>query len=183
MRLIYLDLETTGLDPVKGKILEVAAAVADLSAPFDLGAFLTRVLPLAESEYGLMDDYVRNMHTKNGLLVECVQSTAKLADVEQELLDLLPTPGTYEREDTPTLAGSSIHFDHAWLKVHMPTFAKRVSHRHYDVSAVKLFCRSLGMTKPPVAEAHRAEPDVRESVAHAKLCAQWLRVERIGPEW
>ncbi len=175
MKLIWLDLETTGLDPTRGKILEVAAAVADLSAPFDLGPFVSRVLPLSEWEYGLMDDYVRAMHVKNGLLAECARSTARLDAVEFELLDLLPVPGTYEREDAPTLAGSSVHFDHTWLRVHMPTFAARLSHRHYDVSAVKLFCRSLGMSKPPVAEAHRAEADVRESVDHAQLCRRWLR--------
>lgn len=177
MKLVWLDLESTGLDPARGKILEVAAAVADLSAPFDLGPFVSRVLPFSEWQYTLMDDYVRAMHTKNGLLFDCDQSGRLIGEVEQELINLLPEPGTYEREDTPTLAGSSVHFDHAWLRVHMPTLAARFSHRHYDVSAVKLFCRSLGMPKQPAAEAHRAEADVRESVAHAELCVRWLREE------
>ncbi len=57
----------------------------------------------------------------------------------------------------------------------MPTLAERFSHRYYDVSAVKLFCRSLGMPKPQPAEAHRAMADIQESIAHARQCARWLR--------
>ena len=59
----------------------------------------------------------------------------------------------------------------------MPTLDKRLSYRHYDVSAVKLFCQSLGMPKLPKAEAHRAKDDILESIAHAKKCADWLAVE------
>jgi len=175
VKLLWLDLETTGLDPTRGKILEVAAAVADLSAPFDLGPVYSRVCSLAKWEHWMMDEYVRNMHTKNGLLDECQRAGANVvALAECDLLAMLPEPGTYEREDMPTLAGSSVHFDHAWLRVHMPTLAARVSYRHYDVSAVKIFCQSLGMMPLPRAEAHRAEADVRESVAHAQSCVTWL---------
>lgn len=181
MKLLWLDLETTGLDPTRGKILEVAAAVADLSEPFVLGEVYSSVMPLGQWEYTLMDDTARKMHDSNGLLRDCgtlasmiEELDVSLGSVEHDLLSLLPALGTYEREDTPTLAGSSVHFDHAWLKVHMPTLAARLSHRHYDVSAVKLFCQSLGMPKLPRAEAHRAEADVRESVAHAQACAKWL---------
>ncbi len=79
------------------------------------------------------------------------------------------------------LAGSSIHFDHAFLAVHMPRFAARLSHRHYDVSAIKLFCQSLGADKFPKAEAHRAKDDIAESIAHAKACAEWLYDRDLNP--
>jgi len=75
-----------------------------------------------------------------------------------------------------------VHFDHGFLRVHMPKLAARFSHRHYDVSAVKLFCQSLGMPKPPKAEAHRAAADVRESIEHAKACADWLEYAN-GKTW
>ena len=171
MKLLWLDLKTTGLDPTRGKILEVAAAVADLQTPFDLqptylgvsagsppDAIYSRVCSFAKWEHWLMDDYVRSMHTKNGLLVECERASSTAAIIEGDLLSMLPEPGTYDRENTPTLAGSSVHFDHAWLRVHMPTFAARLSHRHYDVSAVKLFCQSLGMTKPRVRRRTAPRP-------------------------
>ncbi len=181
MKLLWLDLETTGLDPTRGKILEVAAAVADLSEPFVLGPVYSRVCSLVKWEHWMMDPFALNMHTKNGLLAECEHAGANVVVLaECDLLAMLPEP-PYEREDMPTLAGSSVHFDHAWLKIHMPTLAARLSHRHYDVSAVKLFCQSLGMPKLPRAEAHRAEADVRESVAHAQACAKWL-TPSLAPE-
>ena len=183
MRLYWLDLETTGLDPNADNILEVALAVSVLERPFEVTDVMSAVLryPSATDSKDApasLHPVVEEMHTKNGLLAECRRSLLGVADVEENLLSLVPE--TTDREDTPTLAGSSVHFDHAFLRVHMPRLAARFSHRHYDVSAVKLFCRSLGMPKPPRAEAHRAAPDVLESVEHARLCARWLRYENIS---
>jgi hypothetical protein len=74
------------------------------------------------------------------------------------------------------LAGDSVHFDLGFVRYHMPTLAKRLSHRVYDVSAIKLFCRSLGMPKIERKEdpVHRAAGDVLRSIEHAKYCADWL---------
>lgn len=177
MKLFWLDLESTGLDPAKDQILEFAIAEADLSDPFKIGLTLNGVFAAPPVEQ--LTPFIVDMHTKNGLLAECaLPGRPTIAEVEQILLDRVPAEKEYENR--PTLAGSSVHFDHAFLKTHMPTLAARFSHRHYDVSAVKLFCRSLGMAKPPVAEAHRAMADVMESIAHARLCARWLAE---SPRW
>ena len=175
MQLAYLDLETTGLDPSRDVVLEIAVSLADLSSPFDARPAYHAVLRYNADASGALDPFVREMHTKNGLLAECLRGRDDFAKVEEELLALVPEVA--DRDERPTLAGSSVHFDHAFLRVHMPELAKRFSHRHYDVSAVKLFCRSLGMPKLPRAEAHRAREDVLESIAHARLCAGWLAEE------
>lgn len=176
MRMYWLDLETTGLDPQKDQILEVAVAEASFTSPFDAWVIYDRPL-----HTDLRDDqlspFILDLHTRNGLLADCRKSTLGyrnqgVGDIEQDLLALIPEAG--KGEDLPTLAGSSVHFDHEFLKHHMPTLAKRFSHRHYDVSAVKLFCQSLRMPKIPKAEAHRALADVRESIAHAVMCKDWL---------
>ena len=167
MKLLWLDVETTGLDPTKDVLLELAFAVTDLEEPFDIGSVYNPVLKF--TDVAGLSPFILDMHTKNGLLAECAQSVVTLADVEEWMLAVVP-----EAEDKPVLAGSTIHFDHGFLKAHLPRLAARLSHRHYDVSAVKLFCQSLGMPKPPKAEAHRAAADVRESIAHAQMCAEWL---------
>lgn len=168
MRLCWIDLETTGLDPNKDAILEIAVITTALERPFESIASIEAVLHYDGRE---LDPRVLDMHTKNGLLKEASSSVIHVGDIENFVLSLVPD--VEDREDLTALAGSSVHFDLGFIRAQMPKLAKRLSHRVYDVSAVKLFCRSLGMPKPPKAEAHRAMADIRESIEHARACARW----------
>ena len=207
MRLLWVDIESTGLQPERCSILELVVGLADLESPFALSTMDRFVLRFAdEHAYGLQcekrerptdaaihtwmlkgtpdesapcaachfDPVARAMHEKSGLLAECAESTTTMADVEGFLLSLVQ--GEPERgDDKPTLAGSTVHFDRGFLRAYAPRFEAKLSHRHYDVSAVKLFCESLGMPRIPKANAHTAVADVQESIAHARQCAEWLR--------
>lgn len=174
MRLIWLDLETTGLDPQKCTILEAAYGVASLEDPFTLTEGAEYVIHHMRREGDDVDPFVVDMHTKNGLWIDCQRSTLTMRDVEERLLEVVPDIADWE--DKPTLAGNCVGFDHGFLKRHTPKLAARFHYRYYDVSSVKLFCRSLGMPQLPSGETHRAMDDVDESIAHAKACADWLGV-------
>lgn len=177
MKLLWLDIETDGLDPNKCQILEVAVREADLLDPFttthlyESPVWLPRELQL--------DPFILDMHTKNGLLKECYGTGRPLVhEAEQKLLELVPE--VVDKRERPVLAGNSVHFDHSFLTVHMPIFASRLSHQHYDVSAVKLFCRSLGMPHDKGEPAHRAMADVMMSIAEAKKCRAWLHERTVA---
>jgi oligoribonuclease (3'-5' exoribonuclease) len=203
MRLIWLDLETSGLSAEKHSILEVAVGVADLLlapvGPVPGEHFVLRfidehtygpkcsipnvprrfalggVVPSGDGPCPACDfaPEARAMHEKSGLLAECGRATTTMGEVEDYLLTLVH--GEPERgDDKPTLAGSTVHFDLGFLRVHAPRFAARLSHRCYDVSAVKLFCESLGMPRIPKGNAHRAVDDVMESARHLWQCVDWL---------
>ncbi len=180
MLLWWIDLETTGLSPTSDSILEVAVSEAALSSPFEAKPVYHAVFRATGVLLRDLPERVQVMHTANGLWTETQSDAAKrVSDVEDELLALLPPPpSVHFREDLPVLAGASVHFDHAFLKAHMPAVAERFSHRHYDVSAIKLFCESLGMPRLPKGEVHRSRSDVAQAIDHARACARWLGKER-----
>lgn len=173
MKLMWLDLETTGLDPTKTKILEVALAEAELLDPFNYRHVYHAIVNLPASEHASLDPFIIDMHTKNGLLAECERSSLNINQVEEQLLNYVLY--IVDKEERSVLAGSSISFDMGYLQVHTPRVARRLSHRLYDVSSLKLFCQSQGMPKFLKAEAHRAKDDIDESIAHAAACRAWLR--------
>ena len=170
MKLIWLDLETTGLTPETDAILEVAAFEATLERPFDVTKIYDTVLASTVNPRGV-HPIVYEMHTKNGLWEACSVSLVTVQNAELDLLHRIPA----NDDDPHVLAGSSIHFDHSFIARHMPELNARFSHRHYDVSAVSLFARSLGMPKLPKTEAHRAAQDVLNSIAQAKAVSEWFR--------
>jgi len=168
MQLIWIDLETTGLDPRN-------------DCPLEIGMMISQNGQLLEPEYSQvitprwdlegMSDFVLNMHMNSGLLKDVENYGASIGLTESEAigwLDRMAFAGPY------TMAGSSVHFDRAFLQVHMPRLAKLFSHRLFDVSAIKLFCQSLGMPELPKANAHRAIDDIKESFGHYEQCRKWL---------
>lgn len=173
MLLAWLDLETTGLDEMKNSILEVAVCTAELEDPFNILSRYQRVLHYPVSNVCHLDPFIIAMHTKNGLFKECAESNVNVASVEHELLKIIPD--VVDKNERTVLAGSSVHFDHKFIAAAMPTLNQRLSHRHYDVSALKLECQSQGMPKFRKAEAHRALDDIMESIAHAKECREWQK--------
>lgn len=180
-RFVWIDCETTGLDETdpEARLLELAVVFA-ADAPGD-------TLEVVES-YNFVfavptvpkttDLFVVGMHTKNGLWAECAQSEFTYTDVDQFLAVLMTRKsGGPVKPRSLTMAGNSVHFDLRWVKRFLPAFGALFSHRVADCSALALFCEAYGteFTKPPKAEAHRALPDVLESLAYLRHLRGWLK--------
>lgn len=165
--LVWVDIETTGLLIQRDLILEIAASTSKLSDPFNVTSVYHAVASYKFNDpYGRIDPYVVKMHTDSGLWEDCRRSETSFYEMLQGFKKSLPAKSI--------LAGASVHFDRDFLVTGDPTLRDYFSHRFYDVSAIKLFCRSMGMPELTKNEAHRAEEDVREDVSHAQKCAEWI---------
>ena len=183
-KLIWIDLETTGLDPDKHRILEVCAFESTVEDPFNVRELYHAVIghnAMREEGTGdLPDDIVINMHAASGLWLACEQSTTTVQAPEDDLLALIgPLPDDYT--ERAVLAGSTPQFDRGFIRRWWPRVYKLFHHRHFDVSSVKLFARMLGMPKIEPRETHRAREDILESIDHARRCFDWCRALNVQP--
>ena len=163
--LAWVDIETTGLDPAKGSMLEIALNFTD----DDLQpiAMVDYVIKPTVDYRAQCDAYVTEMHTRNGLFsaVEAIGFALEL--VQQDLIRFAAQWGG-DAKKVP-LCGSSIHFDRAWLKVHMPQLEAAFHYRNVDVSTIKLLCDRwaprVSIDRPrPDEIAHRAGEDILASI-------------------
>ena len=166
--LVWLDLEMTGLDVERHVIVEIAALVTDDDLqPLDDGIDL--IVHQPPSALAEMDDFVRAMHTKSGLLPEIEASTLSLADAGAQVLDYVRG---HVGEGTSPLCGNSIGVDRRFLDHQLPELDHFLHYRSIDVSSFKELCRrwypKVYSGRPGKTETHRALADVQESIAEMK---------------
>ncbi|HWE71430.1 MAG TPA: oligoribonuclease [Acidimicrobiales bacterium] len=164
--LVWMDLEMTGLDVGHHVIVEIATLVTDDDLQLVAeGPDLVIATPAEALEQ--MDDYVREMHTKSGLLAEMAASTLTLEEAGAATLDFIRTQVPKPR--TVPLAGNSIGTDRRFLAAYLPEIENYLHYRSVDVSTIKeLVTRwypKVLAAAPPKAGGHRAMDDIRESVA------------------
>jgi oligoribonuclease len=164
--LAWIDLEMTGLDPARHTVVEIACLITDDDlALIEEGPDL--VVAATPEQLADMDEVVRNMHTRSGLLTDIEASTLTLADAGAQTLAFLqrhiPKPRTVP------LAGNSIGTDRRFLAQLLPEVEDYLHYRSVDVSTIKELCRrwrpEVYRAAPAKKGGHRALQDIRESVA------------------
>lgn len=162
-RLIWIDLEMTGLDTGCDSIIEIATIVTDSQLEILVeGPEMAIVHPLATLE--AMDDWNRRQHGKSGLWQRVLEQGVSLAEAEARTLAFL-------REWVPAnaspMCGNSICQDRRFLHRQMPALEQHFHYRNLDVSTVKELARRWapqvlnGVRKQ---SAHTALSDVRDSI-------------------
>lgn len=171
-KLLFLDLETTGLEPTEDKILEVAAVVVDS----DLNPLASFVRTVKHDEPLAFDKWAQRQHEESGLLKDCYMTGLPLRIVEYDLYMWLAEQ--FEVQEKVHLAGNSIHFDRSFIKQYMPTFEARLHHRMFDVSTLKVFWEMKNLPPAPRSEIlHRALSDCYGSIEHAKYYTSFIQKE------
>lgn len=163
--LAWMDLEMTGLDPAQHVIVEIATLITDdeLNIVAE-GPDLVVHQPAEALE--AMDDFVRNMHTKSGLLQKIEDSTISLDAAVKQTMAFLREH--IAEPKTVPLCGNSIGTDRRFLAVHTPEIEEFLHYRSVDVSTIKELARrwypGVLNNAPKKAGEHRALDDIRESL-------------------
>ncbi|KAK9758735.1 Exonuclease [Popillia japonica] len=180
-RLVWIDLEMTGLDIIKDKIMELACLITDSN--LNIIAEAPRIVIQQPSLLlDNMDEWCTKQHGKSGLTEECRNSNITLAKAEETVLKFLKSHVT---EKASPIAGNSVYMDRMFLKMYMPSVNEYLHYRIIDVSSIKELCRrwnnissikelcrrwnnDLYKQAPKKEFAHRALDDIKESVAELK---------------
>ncbi len=180
-RLVWIDLEMTGLSTENDEIVEIAAIVteADLT---EIDEGVSFVVKPGDKALENMDDFVTNMHTVSGLITE-IPDGLSLSDAQARVL-------AYIKEHMPEegkglLAGSSVYVDRGFLAKYMPEIDQYLHYRLIDVSSIKELSRrwypKVYFNSPEKTGNHRALADIRESIAELRYYRDAVFAPLPGP--
>lgn len=169
--LVWLDMEMSGLDPERDRILEVALIVTD-SELMTVAESPAWVVHQDDACLDAMDGWNRKTHGRSGLIDRVRASTLDEAVVEAAALAFMQE---HVAQAASPLCGNSIGQDRRFMAKYMPQLEAWFHYRNLDVSTLKELCRRW---KPEVAKAfvkkadHTALADIRESIEEMKYYRQ-----------
>ena len=162
--LVWIDLEMTGLEPDKERIIEVATLITDAQLNVVAeGPVIAVKQP--DSLLAGMDDWNQKTHGESGLVARVKASTIETKEAERQTLDFLRQ---YVVAGSSPMCGNSIHQDRRFLEREMPDLWAFFHYRNLDVSTVKELAKRwnpgalVGFKKQ---NAHLAMDDIKESIA------------------
>lgn len=181
--LVWMDLEMTGLDPVRHVIVEIATIITDdqLEVVAEGPDLVVYQPPEAMAE---MDEVVHEMHARSGLLPAIGASSISLEDAGAQTLAFIAQHVPEPR--TVPLCGNSIGTDRRFLATYLPAIEDYLHYRSVDVSTLKELARrwypKVLAAQPRKASAHRALDDIKESINELRFYREHLFLPSQDPD-
>lgn len=170
-KLLWVDLEMTGLNPEKDRILEIGAIATDMG----LNEIAKYSAVVKVDEKIIKSQMVGKFWDKNKATREALikqnEAGRPIAEVEKELIEFL----NKNFGKTIYLAGNSIHQDRKFIEREMSGFNKKLHYRMLDVTAWKIYFENALNKKYTKPENHRAMDDINGSIEELKWYLTFLK--------
>ncbi|MGN6413030.1 oligoribonuclease [Flexivirga sp.] len=181
-RIVWIDCEMTGLSLTDDALIEVAALVTDFELN-QLGDGVDVIIKPPQAALEQMNDFVREMHTRSGLLEELAGGVS-MAEAEQQVLDYVRQFAAEEAKWP--LGGNTVSTDRGFLARDMPQLESHLHYRIIDVSSIKELSRRwyprAYFNAPAKSGGHRALADIRESIEELRYYREAVFVPQPGPD-
>lgn len=164
-KLVWIDLEMTGLNPATDVILEIATIITDGQLNV-IAHGPSLVIYHPEEALNRMIDVVRNIHSKSGLINAVRNSSITVAEAERQTLEFIKRHCTHYQG---LLAGNSVWNDRNFIAQYMPKIKEYLNYRLIDVTSIKELINQWYPNSPHrdfvKPENHRALEDIEFSIA------------------
>lgn len=169
-KLLWVDLEMTGLDVSKDVIIEVAAEITDFT--FKTLASYEAIIKHPEEILQNMNPWAAAQHGSSGLTDRIRREGRPEDEVKHELVGFIKA----QFGDEPAvLAGNSIHNDRNFIKQWWPEVDDLLHYRMLDVSSLKIVMQGKYGVSFAKNDAHRAFDDIQASIAELQYYLEWLK--------
>jgi oligoribonuclease len=172
-RLLWVDLEMTGLDVENDVILEVAVEITDFNfktlASYE--AIIKQPKNLVASQMQ-KNRWWTEFPTNRDDFLNKIEDGKDQTQVERELLKLIQE---YFADEPAVLAGNSIHNDRKFIAKYWPELNLKLHYRMLDVSAWKILMQGKYGVKFEKQEVHRAFDDIQASIAELQYYLDWFQ--------
>ena len=161
-KLVWIDLEMTGLDVEKHTPIEIATKITNMSLSEIIDG-PNLVIHQHESTLEGLDPWVMRTHTESGLFDKVKQSSLSCEEAERQSLDFIQK---HVEEGIAPLCGNSIGTDRAFLKRYMPRLESYLHYRNVDVSTIKILYHAWNKSAKAFKKdsRHRALEDIQDSI-------------------
>jgi oligoribonuclease len=165
--LIWIDMEMSGLDPDRDKVLEVAIVITNVHLDVVAEAPVL-IVHQPDSVLNTMDSWNTSTHARTGLTERVRASSTTEAQAEQRMLEFV---SEHVPPSTSPMCGNSVHQDRRFLARYMPRLESYFLYRNLDVSTLKELARRW---RPSLLDAlvkagkHEALADIHESIDELK---------------
>uniref|UniRef100_A0A336M2I7 Probable oligoribonuclease n=1 Tax=Culicoides sonorensis TaxID=179676 RepID=A0A336M2I7_CULSO len=175
--IVWIDMEMTGLDVKKDRIIEIACLVTDHELNV-IAEGPNVIINQPDSLLLHMNSWCMKTHTESGLLKASQESKITEEQAEDMVLTFIQQ---YTKRNEAPLAGNTIYMDRFFLIEQMPKIHNYLHYRIIDVSTIKELCQrwnpEMHKNAPPKKLVHRALDDILESIIELKYYKEYLFID------